>query len=80
MDYNNFIQFFKLPAYEQSHRDTQTQELREKTLNTCITRATQMHRRDLYIPNITDKILTARPYADSDSMESQLYINDKVSR
>lgn len=68
----------KVPVTMKSNRDTQTYFTRNRRSETNYSRATQMSRTDLYIPSITDRILTPGPYETSDEREIRLDVEGKV--
>ncbi|XP_017772735.1 PREDICTED: IQ and ubiquitin-like domain-containing protein [Nicrophorus vespilloides] len=66
------------PKVVKTHRDTQTYWMRNRLLDTHYSRATQMAKSDIYIPSITDRILTSGPYETADEREARLDIEGKV--
>ncbi|CAH1115260.1 unnamed protein product [Psylliodes chrysocephalus] len=68
----------KVPPDQQLTRDTQTFILRNRLLGMAYSQATQMATRELYIPCVTDKILTPGPYETADEREKRLDVKGKV--
>lgn len=68
----------KVPPENKSHRDTQTYFLRNRLLDTNYAQATQMSHEDVWIPNVTDKILTSGPYETAEEWERRRAVEDKV--
>ncbi|KAF5305485.1 hypothetical protein FQA39_LY01576 [Lamprigera yunnana] len=69
----------KVSPSRKNHRSTQTQSIvRSKAYDTGYAQATQMTNQDLWIPNITDKILTCGHYETAEEKEKRLGIEEKV--
>ncbi|CAK1579312.1 unnamed protein product [Parnassius mnemosyne] len=62
----------KVSPENKNCRDTQTTEEREKIVDTNYSRSTQMTNDQVYIPNVTDKIITPNPYETYDEMLMRL--------
>ncbi|KAL3276762.1 hypothetical protein HHI36_012129 [Cryptolaemus montrouzieri] len=61
-----------------SNRDTQTSWCRNRRVDMPYSQATQMYKEDLFIPCITDRILTPRPYETSEQLEKRIDIETRV--
>lgn len=68
----------KVPPEMMNHRDTQTYSLRHRKTNADYAHATQMTTKDVWIPNVTDKILIAGPYETADEWEERRALLKKV--
>nr|CAH7725530.1 unnamed protein product [Callosobruchus chinensis] len=68
----------KVPPEMKNHRDTQTYLMRNRKLDMEYSRATQMASKDIYIPSVNDRILTAGPYETADEREARLNVEGKV--
>ncbi|XP_074041281.1 IQ motif and ubiquitin-like domain-containing protein [Leptinotarsa decemlineata] len=68
----------KVPPENKTHRDTQTYYMRNRKVDKEYSRATQMSNKDIYIPSITDKIMTPGPYETADEREKRLDVEGKV--
>ncbi|KAL1498251.1 hypothetical protein ABEB36_009080 [Hypothenemus hampei] len=68
----------KVPPEMKSHRDAQTHFTRNRQTQREHTRATQVPTRNIYLPSICDKILTAKPYESADEREKRLDFEGKV--
>ncbi|RZB39174.1 IQ and ubiquitin-like domain-containing protein, partial [Asbolus verrucosus] len=68
----------KVPPELRNHRDTQTYFMRNRKLDMEYSQATQMTSDDIWIPNVTDKIITAGPYETAEEREKRLDIEGKV--
>ncbi|KOB72643.1 Uncharacterized protein OBRU01_10848 [Operophtera brumata] len=65
----------KLPPNKKTCRDTQTAEEREKVYDMSYSRATQMNSVQVFIPNVTDRIVAPKPYETYDEMIRRLNHN-----
>lgn len=61
-----------------SNRDTQTYFTRNRRTETEYDRATQMYRTDMYVPNITDRIVTPGPYETATERQKRMQVEGKV--
>lgn len=61
-----------------SSRDTQTSWCRNRKLDMPYSQATQMYKDDVFVPCITDRILTPRPYETSEERERRLDIETRI--
>ncbi|XP_056633896.1 IQ and ubiquitin-like domain-containing protein [Diorhabda sublineata] len=68
----------KVPPDHKNHRDTQTYIMRNRKTQMAYAHATQMANLEIYIPSVTDKILTPGPYETADEREKRLDIDGKV--
>lgn len=68
----------KVPPEKKNHRDTQTYFTRNRKTDMEYSRATQVATKDIYIPSISDKILTSGPYETADKREKRLDVIGKV--
>ncbi|XP_022905834.1 IQ motif and ubiquitin-like domain-containing protein [Onthophagus taurus] len=68
----------RIPVDQQSNRDTQTYFLRNRKQLTTYSRATQMANEEIWIPNVTDKILKAGKYITAEELEKIKNIPGKV--
>ncbi|CAG9862397.1 unnamed protein product [Phyllotreta striolata] len=68
----------KVPPEEQFHRDTQTTVVRNRLQSMSYSQATQMSSNQIYIPNVTDKIITSGPYETADEREKRLDVQGKI--
>ncbi|GBP05599.1 IQ and ubiquitin-like domain-containing protein [Eumeta japonica] len=62
----------KIPSENKNCRDTQTVEEVEKNKDTPYSRATQICNENVFIPNVTDRIVAARPYETYEEMVKRL--------
>ncbi|XP_060528984.1 IQ and ubiquitin-like domain-containing protein [Cylas formicarius] len=68
----------KLSAEMKNHRDTQTYITRNRTTEKDYSRAIQVSNKEIYIPNICDKILTPGTYETAEEREKRLNIEGKI--
>lgn len=68
----------KISSKLKNHRDTQTYFTRNRKLDKEYSQATQMTTDQIWIPNITDKIIVAKTYETADEREKRLAISQKV--
>ncbi|CAG9833336.1 unnamed protein product [Diabrotica balteata] len=68
----------KIPPENKNHRDTQTYSTRNRKVQMDYAHATQMTNTQIYIPNVTDKILTAGAYETAEERDKRLDIEGKV--
>lgn len=61
-----------------NNRDTQTSWTRNRKLDMPYSQATQMFKNDLFIPCITDRILTPRPYETSQKRDLRLDVETRI--
>ncbi|KAK9884429.1 hypothetical protein WA026_007276 [Henosepilachna vigintioctopunctata] len=80
--YNAFSQTGPRPPVRcptlMNSRDTQTSWCRNRKLDMPYSRATQMYRKDLYIPSITDRILTSGKYETWEERSERLNTETSV--
>ncbi|KAJ8918605.1 hypothetical protein NQ315_013110 [Exocentrus adspersus] len=68
----------KVPPEMKNHRDTQTYFIRHRRTDMEYSRATQVATKDIYIPNLSDRIITSGPYETADEREKRLDVIGKV--
>lgn len=68
----------KVSSEMKNHRDTQTYFTRNRRTEMEYSKATQVATKDIYIPSISDKILTSGPYETADEREKRLDVIGKV--
>lgn len=68
----------KVPPERKNHRDTQTYVVRHRKTQQDYSRATQVATRDIYLPSLSDKILTSGPYETAEEREKRLNVEGKV--
>ncbi|CAH2040479.1 unnamed protein product, partial [Iphiclides podalirius] len=69
----------KVPPENKNCRDTQTAEEVEKIVDSSYSRATQMNTEQIYIPNVTDKIVIPKQYETYEEMVKRLNHNHYAS-